>query len=75
MTYQQRLYLASKAGGCRSGSDSGGSIWHYVERAPMSAGAALCGAAPRIQWSEPWRPDQTVTCKKCMKLAAQKRQQ
>jgi hypothetical protein len=68
--YRPKLYIASKAGGCRSGGDSHGSVWHYVERDPAYAGAALCGAAPRIQWSAPWREDQTATCPKCLKVAA-----
>jgi hypothetical protein len=63
------LHIVTKAGGCRSGSDRGGTVWHYVKGDPARVGAALCGDAPRIQWSS-WEPEgRRVTCKKCLRAA------
>lgn len=67
------LYLVSKAGRLRSGSDGRGSIWHLSERDPESGMGfdypALCNASPHIMWSTTHRPDQKATCKKCIRLA------
>ena len=66
---ETRFYLASKAGGCRSGGDSHGTVWHLVRGWSVFSGGgkALCGAQPSIQWSHPWLSTQKVTCKKCEK--------
>jgi len=71
------LYLVSKAGRCRSGSDASGSIWHYSELDPTIGNGvdhpALCGAFPHIMWSDGRQcGDRRVTCKKCKKLAAER---
>lgn len=75
MNEHQKLYVVTKAGGCRSGSDRGGSVWHYVRGVATKngGGKALCGDGPKIQWST-WEPaGQKVTCRKCEKLAQRER--
>jgi hypothetical protein len=64
------LHILTKAGGCRSGSDRGGSVWHYVPGGDIwpSTGRALCGDAPAIQWSSHQPEGRKVTCKKCIKI-------
>lgn len=69
--------IRRKAGPLRNGNELGhGSIWHAVpgEANPFGIceSAALCGAAPAIQWSS-WIPEgQRVTCKKCLRLIGER---
>ena len=55
--------ITHKAGQCRSGIDNKGSISHAVVN-----NLALCGQTPgkKSSWSE--YNDQSITCKKCLKI-------
>lgn len=73
---ERNLFIVSKAGRLRSGSDNNWKrpIWHYSERDPQGNGfdyPALCGAQPHIMWSDArqYSRRMEVTCKKCLKLA------
>lgn len=61
---------ATKAGGLRSGGDSHGAVIHLIENPdsqPLyNLGAALCGAEPRIMWSD-WVPESGKVCPKCQR--------
>jgi hypothetical protein len=66
------MLVLKKAGALRNGREfsSRNPVWHAVDTADIySCKPALCGASPRVQWTDSAQPRE-VTCIKCrIKLA------